>query len=150
MYHTHPGLPHGGHNVIFAMAVDERLKAGISNCGMSVFSEEEERLEWYLEDGYIYIPKLRKYFLEDQDPPFDIDEIAALIAPRPWLNISSYYDQAYGNQEFLAAVGVQLNRVYNLYKKSMNFSYLLHGNDHSFPEYVRKFAYAWMDRFLQA
>ena len=74
------GHSHGGHNVVFAMALDERVKAGVSNCGMSVFSEEEERLEWSLEDGYIYIPSLRKYFLEDKDPPFDINESATTVS----------------------------------------------------------------------
>ena len=143
------GHSHGGHNVVFAMALDERITAGVSNCGMSVFSEEEERLEWSLEDGYIYIPALRKYFLEDRDPPFDINEIAALIAPRPFLNISSYFDVAYGNQEFLAEVGVQLYQVYKLYGKQNAFSYFMHGNDHSFPQYSRVLAYEWLDRFLK-
>lgn len=143
------GHSHGGHNVIFAMALDERIKAGVSNCGMSVFSEEEERLEWSLEEGYIYIPSLRNYFLEDQEPPFDIHEVAALIAPRPWLNISSYFDQAYGNQEFLAEIGVQLYQVYKLYGQQNAFAYLMHGNNHSFPQYVRLLAYSWLDRFLK-
>jgi dienelactone hydrolase len=143
------GHSHGGHNVVFAMALDERIKVGVSNCGMSVFSEEEERLEWSLEDGYVYMPALRKYFLEDKDPPFDINEIAALIAPRPFLNISSYFDVAYGNQEFLAEVGVQLYQVYKLHGKPDAFSYFMHGNDHSFPEYARALAYEWLDRFLK-
>ncbi|MBU7014234.1 MAG: dienelactone hydrolase family protein, partial [Theionarchaea archaeon] len=80
----------GGHNAMFAMAVDHRIQACVSNCGMSLFSEEELRMEWSLEDGYIYIPALRRYFLENLEPPFDIHEVAALIAPRPFLNISSY------------------------------------------------------------
>jgi len=143
------GHSHGGHNVVFAMALDERIRVGVSNCGLSVFSEEEERLEWSLEDGYVYIPALREYFLEDRDPPFDINEIAALIAPRPFLNISSYYDVAYGNQEFLAEVGVQLYQVYKLYGKPNVFSYFMHGNDHSFPQYSRALAYEWLDRFLK-
>lgn len=143
------GHSHGGHNTIFAMALDERIKAGVSNCGMSILSEEEERLEWSLEDGYIYIPALRKYFLEDQEPPFDINEIAALIAPRPWLNVSSYFDKAYGNQEFLAEIGIQLYQVYKLYGKQNAFSYFMHGNDHSFPQYSRVLAYSWLDRFLK-
>jgi dienelactone hydrolase len=143
------GHSHGGHNSMFAMAVDSRIKAGVSNCGMSVFSEEEYRLEWSLEEGYIYIPALRNYFLEDVEPPFDIHEVAALIAPRPFLNISSYFDKAYGNQEFLAAVGVQLYRVYTLYKAQHHFSYFMHGNDHSFPGYARALAYAWLDHILK-
>lgn len=144
------GHSHGGHNALFATAVDARITVCVSNCGISVFSEEEYRLEWSLEEGYIYIPVLRKYFLEDVEPPFDIHEVAALIAPRPFLNISSYFDKAYGNQEFLAEVGVQLYHVYKLYGNQNQFSYLMHGNDHSFPHYARCLAYAWLDRFLKA
>jgi dienelactone hydrolase len=142
------GHSHGGHNAIFAMALDERVKVGVSNCGLSVFSEEEERLEWSLEEGYIYIPALREYFLQDKETPFDVHEVAALIAPRPWLNISAYFDVAYGNQEFLAEVGVLLYQVYKLYGEQHAFSYLMHGNDHSFPRYARSLAYSWLDRFL--
>ncbi len=139
----------GGHNAIFAAALDERIKVAISNCGLSVFSEEEERMEWSLEDGYIYIPKLRRYFLENIDPPFDLHEVAALIAPRSWLNISSYFDKAYGSQEFLAEVGTQLYQVYNLYKLSKAFGYYMHGNGHSFPRSARELAYGWLDRWLK-
>jgi dienelactone hydrolase len=143
------GHSHGGHNALFAMALDERVKVGVSNCGLSLFSEEEERLEWSLEEGYIYIPALRDYFLADREPLFDLHEVAALIPPRPWLNISSYHDEAYGNQEFLAEVGVRLYQVYKLHGKQNAFAYLMHGNDHSFPPYARSLAYAWLDRFLK-
>jgi dienelactone hydrolase len=139
----------GGHNAIFAMALDDRISVGVSNCGMSVFSEEEERLEWSLEEGYVYIPSLREIFLAEEEAPFDLNEVAALIAPRPWLNISSYYDVAYGNQEYLAQVGVQLNQVYRLYGKQSAFSYLMHGSGHSFPEFARRLSYTWLDRFLR-
>jgi hypothetical protein len=143
------GHSHGGHNAIFTAALDERIRAAVSNCGLSVFSEEEERMEWSLEEGYIYIPKLRRYFLENIDPPFDLHEIAALIAPRPWLNISSYFDQAYGNQEFLAEVGTQLYQVYNLFNESRAFGYYMHGNNHSFPKPARVLAYEWLDQWLK-
>ena len=92
------GHSHGGSNAIFAMALDDRLSVGVSNCGMSVISEEEKGLEWSTEDGYIYFPKLRKYLLEGKELPFDINEAAALIALKPWLNISAYYDKTLGNQ----------------------------------------------------
>lgn len=64
------------------MALDERIRVGISNYGMSLFSQEEERLEWTLDEGYIYIPALRMYFLEDLEPPLEIHEVAALIPSR--------------------------------------------------------------------
>ncbi len=144
------GHSHGGSNAIFAMAMDERIAVGVSNCGMSVISEEEECLEWSTEDGYIYFPKLRKYLLAGEDLPFDINEVAALIAPRSWLNISAYYDKTLGNQEFLAEIGVQLNQIYKLYGKQNQFAFLMHGNDHSFPKFARMMAYEWLDRFLKA
>ena len=143
------GHSHGGSNAIFAMALDERISVGVSNCGMSVISEEEKCLEWSTEDGYIYFPKLRKYLLEGKNLPFDLNEVAALIAPRPWCNISVYYDKTLGNQEFLAEVGVQFNQIYKLYDKQNHFSFLLHGNDHSFPDFARRLAYAWLGRFLK-
>ena len=138
----------GGHNAIFAAALDERISVVVSNCGLSAFSEEEEVLEWSLEDGYVFIPKLRKYLLENVAPPFDLHEVAALISPRPWLNVSSYFDGAYGNQEFLAEVGTQLYQVYNLYGASKAFGYYMHGNGHSFPRSARDLAYGWLDRWL--
>jgi dienelactone hydrolase len=141
------GHSHGGHNAIFGAALDDRIKIAVSNCGLSVFSEEEERMEWSLEEGYVYIPKLRSYFLENRNPPFDLHEVAALIAPRPWLNISAYYDAAYGNQEFLAEVGAQLFQVYNLFNASDGFGYYMHGSNHSFPKSARALAYEWLDRY---
>jgi dienelactone hydrolase len=143
------GHSHGGHNANFVAAMDERVKAVVSNCGLSVFSDEEERLEWSLEAGYIYIPNLRKYFLEDLEPPFDLHEVAALIAPRPWLNISAYFDFAFGNQEFLAEVGVQMYQIYKLFEATVAFGYYMHGNNHSFPKSARALAYAWLDRWLK-
>lgn len=145
------GHSHGGHNTVFGMALDERIKVGVSNCGMSVFTHEDReiRMEWSREDEYIYIPKLREHFLQNTPVPFDIDEVAALIAPRPFLNISAYFDFAFGNQEFLAGTGVELYQLYQLLKKSNHFSYFMHGNDHSFPKYARNLAYQWFDTFLK-
>ena len=144
------GHSHGGSNAMLAMAMDERIAAGVSNCGFSVISEEEKCLEWSAEDEYIYFPTLRKYLLEKLDLPFDLNEVAALIPPRPWCNISAYYDKTLGNQEFLAGVGVQLYQVYKLHGKPNHFCYFMHGNDHSFPKYSRSLAYEWLDCFLTA
>lgn len=144
------GHSHGGSNAIFSMALDERVSICVSNCGMSVISEEEKGLEWSAQDGYIYFPKLRKKLLEGSELPFDINEVAALIAPRPWLNISAYYDKTLGNQEFLADIGVQFSQIYKLYDRHNHFSYFMHGNDHSFPKYARMLAYGWLDTFLMS
>ena len=143
------GHSHGGSNTIFGMAMDERIAVGVSNCGMSVISEEEKCLEWSLDEGYIYFPKAEEISAGRRGASIRYHEVAALIAPRPWLNISAYYDKTLGNQEFLAEVGVQLNQVYKLYGKQNHFAFFMHGNDHSFPKYARALAYEWLNRFLK-
>lgn len=144
------GHSHGGHNAIFAAALDDRVAACVSNCGLSVFSEEENRMDWCdsAEGSYNYIPSLKVYFDANQSPPFDLHEIAALIAPRPWLNVSAYMDRAYGNQAFLAEAGVMLNAVYELYGRSMGLGFLMHRNNHSFPRYARELAYSFLNLHL--
>lgn len=135
---------------MFGAALDDRVAACVSNCGLSVFSEEEKRLDWCdsTEGSYNYIPALKAYFDANQSPPFDLHEVAALIAPRPWLNISAYVDHAFGNQEFLAEAGVMFNAIYELYGRTMDFGYFMHGNNHSFPRYARELAYAFLHQHL--
>ena len=144
------GHSHGGHTAIFAAALDERIAVCASNCGLSVFSEEEERMAWCDDtaDEYNYIPALKEYFESDREAPFEMHEVAALIAPRPWVNISAYDDFAFGNLEFLAETGVMLHQVYELYEQTKHFAYLMHGNNHSFPKYARQLAYTFLDDHL--
>jgi hypothetical protein len=112
------GHSHGGSNVIFGMAMDERISVGVSNCGMSVIAEEEKCLEWSTDEGYIYFPKL-KVSARGRELPFDINEVAALIAP-DLAEYLRFYDNA-GNQEFLAEVSVQLSQVSQIIYQAKSF-----------------------------
>ena len=140
----------GGHNTFFAMAVDPRIKAGVSNCGLTVYRlvDKKYQLEWDRDHFYVYIAALRPYFLEGRKPPFDLDELVASIAPRPFMNISAYHDKCFGDVSFLAEVGARIHEVYKLYERGEAFSNLMHGNDHSFPDYAREAAYEWLVRSL--
>jgi dienelactone hydrolase len=140
----------GGHNTFFAMAVDSRIKAGVSNCGLTVFSKIEQKyqLEWARDHFYIYMPALRAYFLDGKAPPFDMDGVIAAIAPRPFMNISAYNDRCFGDVSFLAETGAAIYQVYKLYGGGDSFANLMHGNDHSFPKYARDAAYDWLEKFL--
>ncbi|WP_157950077.1 alpha/beta hydrolase family protein [Vallitalea okinawensis] len=138
----------GGHNSMLSLAFDDRVKVGVSNCGFSILSEEETVMEW-VDETYNFMPLMKNYLDNNVELPFDFHEVAALICPCPWLNISSYYDGAYGNQEFLADVGKMLFNVYKLHNCETNFSYLLHGNNHSYPKYARDLSYGWLDRYLK-
>ncbi|WDV45365.1 dienelactone hydrolase family protein [Clostridiaceae bacterium M8S5] len=138
----------GGHNSLLSFAFDERVKVGVSNCGFSVLSEEEMVMEW-VDDTYNFMPAMKQYLSRGNKLPFDFHEIAGLICPRPWLNVSAYYDDAYGNQEFLSQVGNMLYRLYDLYDESSNFAYLMHGSNHTFPLHVRELSYSWLDNYLK-
>ena len=140
----------GGHNTFFAMAVDPRIKAGVSNCGLTVYRliARKYQLEWARDHSYSYIAALRPYFLEGRIPPFDLDGLVASIAPRPFMNISAYHDKCYGNVSFLGEVGARIHEVYKLYGRGDAFANLIHGNDHSFPGYAREAAYSWLEQFL--
>lgn len=137
----------GGHNALLSLAMDERVKAGITNCGMTVLSEEEMVMEW-VDDYYNFMPDMKWHIASSEPLPFDFHEVAALICPKPWLNISAYYDDAYGNQQFLAEAGRMLYEVYDMHLCSDRFSYLMHGENHSFKKHNRELAYAWLDKWL--
>lgn len=138
----------GGHNAMISFALDDRIKVGVSNCGFSVLSEEEYVMEW-VDDTYNFMPKMKQYIIEKKELPFDLHELAALICPKPWLNISAYQDDAYGNQQFLSQVGNMLYSVYELYNATDNFAYIMHGNNHRYPKHLRDLSYSWIDRYLK-
>lgn len=137
----------GGHNAIMLFAFDERLKVCVSNCGFSILKKEEFIEEW-VDEIYNFMPRLRE-FIDDRNMPFDFDEVISLACPKPWMNISSYYDDAYGNHQFLSEIGVEMYQLYKMHDAEDHFSYLLHGHNHCMPKYIREAAYGWMDRFLK-
>lgn len=142
------GHSFGGHNSMLSLAFDDRVKVGVSNCGFSVLSEEEMVMEW-VDENYNFMPSMKNFLVNKKELPFDLHEVASLICPRPWLNISSYYDRAYGNQDFLAETGKMLYNVYKLHGRESNFAHFMHGNNHSYPKYARDLSYTWLDRYLK-
>jgi len=139
----------GGHGAVFAAAFDERLKACVSNCGVSTFSGSPNPLAWARDRWYVYFPALRPIFLENRRPPFDMHEFAALIAPRAFLTISSLTDESmpvnpYGLQEFAA----QLSRLYQFVGAGGKFAWFYHDRGHSYPPESRALAYEWLDEML--
>ena len=138
----------GGHGAMFAAAFDERLKASVSNCGLTTFAKNPKRLAWARDHWYIYIPKLRAIFLNDEEAPFDIHEVVSLIAPRAFLNLSGLNDGTFANTDALAELGLRVNKVYRLLGAEEHFACYLHGSAHSFLSDSRALAYAWLDRWL--
>ena len=140
----------GGHGATFAAAFDERITASVSNCGLTTFAKNPKRLSWARDHWYIYMPKLRPIFLNDEESPFDLHEVVALIAPRAFLNISGLNDGTFANTDTFAELGLRVNKAYRLLGAEERFANYLHGSGHSFLLESQALAYAWLDRWLKA
>jgi acetyl esterase/lipase len=91
----------GGHNAMFVGAFDRRIKVIAASCGWTKFSYYnigEEASKRY--GGRLgpwaqtrYMPLLRdKFGLEQQRMPFDLTEVIAALAPRPFYSNSPLND----------------------------------------------------------
>jgi dienelactone hydrolase len=141
----------GGHGAMFAAAFDERLKACVSNCGITTFAGNANRLAWARDQWYVYLPALRPFFLTNQRAPFDMHEFAALIAPRPFLTISSLTDTCMTvNADALQEFAGQVRNVYGLLGAREQFAWYYHDKGHSYPPEAQALAYAWLDGILRA
>ncbi len=138
----------GGHSAVFAAATDSRIRACVSNCGMTTFAENERRLDWSRENWYVYFPMLRALFENDQPAPVDFHEIAALIAPRPFLNITSLTDDVMGVPDTMYEFAARVREVYRLLGAQDQFASHFHDLGHGFPTDMRELAYGWLDRAL--
>jgi pimeloyl-ACP methyl ester carboxylesterase len=142
----------GGHGTMWLAAFDERVKASIYSCGLSSLQDNPSRYEFCRDHWYIYIPKLRAIFQEQEKTggllPMDMYEYAALIAPRPFLNISGMTDTTYGNNETLPAIGLQLNALWDLLGKPEQFSQFLSGMPHDVNHFTRLLSLGWLENWL--
>lgn len=149
------GHSQGGGNTVLAMAVEPRIKAGVSNCGIwpcriSKNPYGEARTAWW-----IGRPRLRPFCLAGKPFPVDIHEVMALAAPRALMNISALNERGYSVEEkdFTAPafenMALNIQKVFRLYGRQSAFVSLTHLNGHSFKEDQRDAAYAFIEEHLK-
>lgn len=138
----------GGHNSLFVAAFDPRLRAVISSCGFCSFPRYYGgNLTGWSHNGYM--PRIRERY--DCDPaqmPFDFTEIAASLAPRPFLAVAPLQDHNFdvaGVRECIAAA----RPIYELHDAADKLSADYPDAAHDFPPDARRRAYAWLDRWLK-
>jgi acetyl esterase/lipase len=138
----------GGHNAIFLAAFDERVRCVVSSCGFCSFARYMKGdLTGWSHDGYM--PRIRTAY--DRDPkkmPFEFADVIAAIAPRPFfanapLNDSNFDVQ--GVRDCMAAT----TPIYEQFHAADKLRAFYPGAAHEFPEYARREAYAWLDRWLK-
>lgn len=139
----------GGHGTIFLAAYDERISAAACNCGASFFRHNPRFADWSRDHWYIYFKHLREGFLRNELPPIDFHEIIALIAPRPFLDLSGLNDGLPGTQRQRVLMLTEVMNVYELEGKPENFAFYVHGRGHSVAHESRELMYGWMETHLK-
>jgi hypothetical protein len=158
------GHSHGGITTLFATAFDERIRAGVSNCGFDTFRIDGNVWRW--SHATALIPRLGFYLgsphinmdfyraVPDSEvirTPFEMHELLALIAPRPLFLSTSDEDFVFPNAGWSARRSIaRLEPVYELLKGTGNIEGHFFRGGHSFPEEVSSRAYEWLDRALKS
>jgi hypothetical protein len=144
------GLSQGGTHSWMVAAMDQRVAAAVSVCGVCTYrSLPSENLalgpgappQTYLDSHSIY------YYTPGVLRIADQQDLCALIAPRPFALIGANRDNCFplpGVRECAR----DLTHVYNLLGAEQNFRYIEFEGPHSMPLHTRKAAYAFFRQHL--
>jgi dienelactone hydrolase len=157
------GHSHGGYTTLFAMASDERIAAGVSNCGFDIFRIDGNTWRWARATAlipmlgfYITNPRLNMDFYRGVPDsgviqvPFDMHQLLALIAPRPLFLSTSDEDFVFPNGGWSARRAlVRIKPVWQLFNASERIGSYFFNGGHSFPAEVSQKAYDWLDDWLK-
>ena len=149
------GHSQGGGITIDAMAVDHRIKAGVSNCGTWPLRLSKNPFNHARTGWWVGRPFLRPYCYTGKPFPIDMHECLALAAPRAIMNICALNDCMYTPEEesFARAafndLAENVSRVFSLLGVEHNFRNIVHLQGHSFLEAEREIAYAFLGERLR-
>jgi dienelactone hydrolase len=157
------GHSHGGYTTLFGMAFDERIRAGVSNCGFDTFRIDGNTFRW--SKATALLPKLGFYATNPRlnmevyravpdsgvvDVPFDMHQLLALIAPRPLLLSTSDEDFVFPNGGWSARRSMErVKPVYALMGERDNLSSYFFSGGHNFTSEASANAYDWLERRLK-
>jgi len=148
------GHSQGGGITIDAMAVDDRIRAGVSNCGTWPLRLSKNPFNHARTGWWVGRPFLRPYCHAGKPFPVDMHECLALAAPRAIMNICALDDCMYTPDEepitraAFEDLADNVSSVFALTGAEDNFRNVLHLNGHSFLEEQRAIAYAFLDEHL--
>jgi dienelactone hydrolase len=137
----------GGRTAVFLAALDERVKAAWASTGVSPNATNVFR-NFETDPAKSKSPRLNGAVLKTGLPPWEYEELLALVAPRG-LTILEPFNDLY-NQDIEATVlcCLKASKVYKLLGAAGNFSLVCHGRGHDTPAEMRTYAYALLDHAL--
>jgi hypothetical protein len=147
----------GGHGAYFLAAYDGRVRVAVSNSGCAPFRYNSKVEAWARDSFYVYFKPMRAGLLRGELPPIDMHEIMALIAPRPFLDLSALNDLIARDDPQLAGwtyrqrvlMLMKVMDVYELESAAGNFAFYSHGQGHAAPHETRQLMFGWLDKHLK-
>jgi len=157
------GHSHGGYTTLFAMALDERIRVGVSSCGFDTFRYDGNPYRWSHATAllprlgfYITSPYIGPRFYagvpdsETIQIPFDMHHVLALAAPRPLLLSTSDEDAVFPNAGWSARQALaRLAPLYAMLGCEDRLASFFFRGGHGFPPEAERIAFEWLDRWLR-
>ncbi len=135
------GISMGATRTWWAMALDERLKAGVAVCCLTRYQDLIEHGELKQHGIYYFVPGLLQHF--------DTEAVVALSAPRPLLFLSGEAD-AGSPVDGIRVIEEKASRAYHLYGAERKFQSIIYpGVGHQYTADMWRRMLAWMDAALK-
>lgn len=141
------GHSHGGYGTLFAMAFDERIKAGVVSCGFTCFRADPYPERWYRRTALI--PRLGGFENKMHETPVDFHHLFAAISPRPLFISAALKDSIFPKVGDTQWIQQDVRTVYAREKVAENFELFSFDGEHAFtPEATRR-AWNFFDQHLK-
>jgi dienelactone hydrolase len=140
------GHSHGGYGTLFAMAFDERIKAGVVSCGFTCFRSDPVPARWYRRTALI--PRLGGFENKMADSPVDFHHLFAAIAPRSLFLSVALKDDIFPKPGDCAWIEHDTRAVYQKEGAAEKFELFAFDGPHAFNPEAHDRAWAFLDRNL--
>jgi dienelactone hydrolase len=141
------GHSHGGYGTLFAMAFDDRIKAGVVSCGFTCFRSDPTPDRWYRRTALI--PRLGTFEHRMQDTPLDFHHLFAAIAPRALFLSVALKDAIFPAVGDLAWIETDVQKVYERDNAAQRFEVYAFDGAHAFTDEARDRAWEFLDKHLK-
>ena len=143
------GWSQGGQMSLLGAALEPRIAAIASVCGWSPLRGLPAEQMLNLIQPYNY-PRLRPFVEQGRRLAFDLDHVAALIAPRPFLDVRARQDRFFGNTTAIEQAVTAIGQVYDLLGEAARFRCLWYEGGHAYNAVAAREVQAWCYRWLWA
>ena len=141
------GWSQGGEMSVLGAALDSRISAVASVCGWSPLRNQSEAIVDNLTRSYNF-PRLRRYAESGESLSFDLDWVAACIAPRPFLDVRAGHDRYFANRDDITHATSEIREVYALLGARGCFMPYTFSGDHAHNAHAARETQAWFHRWL--